>query len=340
MEVLFKNPAGHVLHRGGCARVNADRARPCCIATEDARLCASCFPRCVVCMAAPGYPLRGCPAEHAVCGECMIRHAEMHLRETPELPLRCPCGKGDPLRPHADLSGRCAALMVDGTREALLQLTRERRQCREAIARREGLSLLGDGPGFRRFAVELCDHARARECPHCARRFLDFDGCAAVRCTCKLYFCALCLQGFDDEREAHQHVALECALNPHASYWVPLEVCHRAWLDRARRRARAALRALRADGGTLLAFVAWVFVRMRDAELLPLLPGWRWPHSPELIARAGRALHASMRTAASGALVALLYLGTVGLLMTMLPDPPSQEATTAVSHWLNRADAT
>ena len=63
-------------------------------------------------------------------------------------------------------------------------------------------------------------------CPHCKRVFVDFEACLAIRCECDRFFCALCLQPFETNEEAHEHV-LQCSLNPNRSYFMPFE----AWLD-------------------------------------------------------------------------------------------------------------
>jgi len=51
------------------------------------------------------------------------------------------------------------------------------------------------------------------KCGTCKAAFLDYDGCAAVRCgNCRNYFCGLCLLTFTGSLQAHRHV-LGCRHN-------------------------------------------------------------------------------------------------------------------------------
>lgn len=46
------------------------------------------------------------------------------------------------------------------------------------------------------------------KCPHCNIAFVDFEGCCAIQCSCSKFFCALCLQGFDTDKDCHDHVLM------------------------------------------------------------------------------------------------------------------------------------
>lgn len=67
--------------------------------------------------------------------------------------------------------------------------------------------------------VDAWVEALDSRCPSCRRVFVDFDGCAALYCSCGTYFCALCLCECADRASAHAHV-LQCYLNPERSYFV------------------------------------------------------------------------------------------------------------------------
>lgn len=67
-----------------------------------------------------------------------------------------------------------------------------------------------------------CDSLN-RTCPHCGEPFSDFDGCAAVMCSCRGFFCGLCMQPCADSEAAHAHVSA-CPLNTcPGQYFVPAD---------------------------------------------------------------------------------------------------------------------
>ena len=115
-------------------------------------------------------------------------------------------------------------------------------------------------------SASVCAHARDLQCPHCDRRFVDFDGCLALRCTCDRWFCALCLMPQKNGDEAHDHVRA-CSLNPSNEHFLPLETCRRIWLGRARERVCKYLQHVRDSDGSILEFALSRAIANRDPEL-------------------------------------------------------------------------
>jgi hypothetical protein len=200
-----------------------------------------------------------CPYGHGVCDECMAAHVHAHAIRHPEAPPRCPCGQGAPVDVRVDI-GRAAH--ATWHRGLLVHA--------EATA-----TARAPASPPRDLAVALCEHARRLACPHCGRKFVDFEGCAALRCECGHYLCALCLCGFGSGDEgaaaAHAHV-LTCSLNPTDTYYVPLAECRAAWLARAQARMRQTLARLRAAHGEIFVWCVRRAVRARDPELLATRP--------------------------------------------------------------------
>ena len=240
---LVRSRRGRLAHRPSCRKL---RARPgdAVPSHADDALCPQCAPTCIVCFSEPGRPT-GCEADHGICAACLGTHLEHHADTDPAAPLRCPCGSGE------------LDFRFDVSPEAFAQW----RAC------------LGRAPAERpqpSLAARLCQEARTLACPHCGRPFVDFDGCAALRCTCGRYFCAMCLAPCDGTSDAvHAHV-LRCPHNPVAAdrtYYVPLEHCRAVWLAAARENLRDSLRTISAIDGTVLAWAARRAVCARDPAL-------------------------------------------------------------------------
>ena len=134
---------------------------------------------------------------HALCEGCTLRYLE-HLREDPlrgDASVTCPCQSG---RPFA---------LSHAVRREHSRVVRERAERRTSAVKKCLLE-------------EQCETALVPRCPHCRTAVFDFDGCCAVRCLCRKYFCALCMRGFEGSAECHSHV-LACRLNDTGSYYAP-----------------------------------------------------------------------------------------------------------------------
>jgi len=83
-----------------------------------------------------------------------------------------------------------------------------------AVAAHSGIScararVMQGGDEVQRHRRTIIDKFLTLQCPHtqCSSAFLDYDACAAVRCSsCKCYFCAKCFKGFPRNRVCHDHV--------------------------------------------------------------------------------------------------------------------------------------
>lgn len=218
-------------------------------------------PNCVVCLVdlAPG-PLTGCPHGHGMCDACMGAHAAQHASSCPEIPLHCPCGDGAALDLHRDLSADTLSTYVRTLGRAV----------RDATVVKAPVYAAGMG-------VALCDDARALRCPTCGRRFIEFDGCAALQCICGQHFCALCLCKAPSAVASHQHV-MECKYNPNPdkSYYVEHRAYQRVWTARARARLQRALYALAATDGRLFACSAMRSAWRCDPTLVTWRQGFLW----------------------------------------------------------------
>lgn len=66
-------------------------------------------------------------------------------------------------------------------------------------------------------ATELIRHRRDEidtlMTPCCSTALLDFDGCFAIHCSCNAFFCAWCMDIYQDSHICHEHVK-ECTKNP------------------------------------------------------------------------------------------------------------------------------
>lgn len=215
------------------------------------RRCILCFPDpvCLVCQDEDSRAriLPGCPHGHAVCVDCMSAFTKHHMDNGNALPPPCPCGRG-----IIDMQSDLDSVSFSRHLEHFNDLQRE--------ARRPPLLSLLRGGGF---LDALQDESHALRCPSCGWRFIDFDGCAAISCSCGVSFCALCFECFPTAEEAHFHLRDECPVNPYEnSFFVPIHVCQRVWARRARLRASILCRQIARRDGIVLAvfirlFLAW-----------------------------------------------------------------------------------
>jgi hypothetical protein len=249
-QTWVRSERGSVAHHPSCRVLARRRTGGLVPAGRGDALCAHCAPTCLVCMDARGRPT-GCARGHGLCDECAVAHVARHVAWA--VPVRCPCGG-----PHA-LDVR---LLPDAAFQAW----------QDGLRRAATPSA---PPVFAGVVEALCTDARGRRCPHCHRLFADYDGCAAVQCVCGGLFCALCLEGFADEVEAHAHVR-SCLHRPDGGgdYFVRADDVARVWLGRARHRLRALLTRVRERDGVLLAWCVRRAVRRFDPELLT--PPWTW----------------------------------------------------------------
>lgn len=153
--------------------------------------CQYCARACLVC-GDDGALIAPC-GEHALCVDCLTEHVQREAATLDALPA-CPCRAG------ATFDARWLPRCV----RAALAPSAARAVASAAVAPPADAAL----------------ECLTLRCPHCAAAFYDFDGCAAIYCTCRGWFCALCLQPCRDRDAAHAHVA-SCARNPNAySYFV------------------------------------------------------------------------------------------------------------------------
>ena len=250
---MYRAPNGRILHASltcPCLRAHQEYIQVGEVRRCDRR-CHACFPTCMVCLTDVG-DIRpsGCPRQHAVCSECMV----LHLRRDTDAPPACPCGEG-PLDLQKDLP---RPIFERWWRERLARNNNDRSEA-------PIVSVLSAGG----ILASLSDEAHARRCPKCGRRFLDFDGCAALSCACGTTFCALCFEGFDDARRAHRHVAMQCPLNLNhrGTFFIPFAQCEHIWSIQTRIRAHALLAQLRMRDGLLVSLLLRVLLLCRDAGL-------------------------------------------------------------------------
>jgi hypothetical protein len=290
---------GRVAHlAGNCRRSRAYADSPLDDTDGERRLCALCFPPCVVCQSAPGARLAPCPHAHGVCDECLRTHLTRHATTHPTARLRCPCGDGDALDPQKDLVAPAFAHWWS------------------ALTGQLGRQAADADPTLASVGATLCAEAHARACPHCGRRFFEFDGCAALACECGGWLCALCLQPHADSAACHAHV-LVCPEHPVAAtssrnYYVPIEAARRVWARRARLRLRRALRRLSCADGLLVAWTVARAVVRRDPALLP-----RGPFGAALF------VLAALRSVLSGVAAGAFATVTVAVALHIAYPPPS-----------------
>lgn len=182
--------------------------------------CVDCVPLCLVCQSTRATVLTSRVCGHGLCDECLDRTVE-HQRSHR---LHCPCGA-----PDAAIDPRLLS-------ETAFDRWRRAPRTEDDDDARARLSERPLPAGLRDVAAHASDVARTCRCPHCHRRFVDFDGCLALQCTCGGFFCALCEAPCASNEEAHTHVQTGCPHNPEGPYFWPLAAVQRVWRERARAR--------------------------------------------------------------------------------------------------------
>ena len=216
MSYLLGN--GRVCHSRSTCRRSLQPALA--ISPEESKAwakCKSCFVSraCMLCL--EDGPWLACPcAEHALCPPCFEEVCERecalaHRTSMSQTGVQCPCQRGDPfpwdMIPRRVLQG------------IFLEL-------RNRVAVRASKSR----------AAFIEDDVLTLLCPHCGCAFSDFDGCLAVQCTCRAFFCALCLHACEDNDDAHAHI-LTCSSNVNRSYFMPFDT----WMQLQRQRQHTRL---------------------------------------------------------------------------------------------------
>jgi hypothetical protein len=87
--------------------------------------------------------------------------------------------------------------------------------------------------------IDIIENILTLRCPRCKMAFIDYDGCAAITCTCRAEFCACCLM--DCEGDAHRHV-VRCPLNPSHDVFVSFDEFERIHRERQQRAIEDRLR--------------------------------------------------------------------------------------------------
>eukprot|EP00418_Pyrodinium_bahamense_P074625 CAMPEP_0179102716 /NCGR_PEP_ID=MMETSP0796-20121207/47555_1 /TAXON_ID=73915 /ORGANISM="Pyrodinium bahamense, Strain pbaha01" /LENGTH=214 /DNA_ID=CAMNT_0020800599 /DNA_START=53 /DNA_END=697 /DNA_ORIENTATION=- len=126
------------------------------------------------------------------------------------------CPESAPLRrfPDAMVAANLDEQTFASFMAARMQVA-ERRVCQQQEANfqwrlaevREQLSVaLAQEQTVHRHRLHIAEELLTLKCPRCARAFVDFEGCFALKCTgCGCGFCAWCLA--DCGSDAHGHVA-------------------------------------------------------------------------------------------------------------------------------------
>ena len=178
---MFATRHGYVLHKEReCRGLTHMRI----VDKEDYHhfsLCRFCaLPRCLICRDVSNI---ACPCnEHAMCRQCMNDYIS-GLSKTDLASLTCPCGDKRPF----DVQSLPTALHS----KWIAKLTKT------------ASATIPPCP-----VSHIVDNILTNSCPHCNRKYENFDGCAAVACECGEWFCGLCgckCSGFDD---AHAHVKI------------------------------------------------------------------------------------------------------------------------------------
>lgn len=165
------------------------------------------------CKAAPPAP------RHFMCHGCLQGHASANSGidkllasnhgvacyepQCPSLPWTL-----EELSPHLD--AQTAVQLAIGIRKALadlpalLALRARELQAKEEEARRSA----NQAEKVRKLRLLVVEEDLTLHCPRCNKAFIDFEGCAALKCgdnvNCGAGFCAICLKVFG--RDAHTHV--------------------------------------------------------------------------------------------------------------------------------------
>ena len=81
-----------------------------------------------------------------------------------------------------------------------------RQECETKLALKE------TQPNTIKHKTFICDNILTLSCKRCHKAIFDFDGCFAIKCSCRANICGWCLDAFDED--AHPHVVqCPCSLN-------------------------------------------------------------------------------------------------------------------------------
>jgi hypothetical protein len=187
----------------------------------------------------------------------MDRHLEVARFSRTEFDqLTCPCGEGPPLDLQRDVTP-----------------TRLHRWVHHLIQRATATPSVTPSPPT---SADVCDRAFTDRCPWCDMAFCGFDGCVAVFCECRRYFCGLCLARCSDSTDAHAH-GTRCRYNPTLSYYVPTDLCTTNLRRRSLLRLAETLEEVRSTHGILHALRVMRGVRhlrSDDVGRWHLVTGW------------------------------------------------------------------
>lgn len=227
---MYATKAGGVVHsRSVCRGSHLSKTND----WEGKRHCQFCPWPCLVCMSEDVVKGKNC---HPLCRSC----AKEYVQQLPLDPrwngkdVPCPCGSGMSLQ----LDGVVLPPTVAATSNEVVVT-----------------------PCVKPCVLEAClEEVSNLRCPHCRQTFGWFDGCCAVRCECKKFFCGLCLKPFDTDITCHRHV-LVCPKNPGTDFFVTFAQWERIMDDRKRIGLwKAGHTMVRQGHGVLLASAMMVYV--------------------------------------------------------------------------------
>ena len=183
------------VHAGAvCRRARVNNATPVRFDPSRMRKCKFCcedVTECYCCLEEYAHSITAKCGSHSMCNDCVERNIEV-LRENSEwnCKVTCPCGSEFDHK----LFNKRSKEMID--KYKLDKATRT--------------------DSHRRFHYDvIVENILTLKCPKCDKAFVDFDGCLALQCNCGTYFCGKCMEEFDSNRDAHNHV-LVC----HGNYYM------------------------------------------------------------------------------------------------------------------------
>mmetsp|Transcript_46753 Transcript_46753/g.92313 ORF Transcript_46753/g.92313 Transcript_46753/m.92313 type:complete len:408 (-) Transcript_46753:124-1347(-) len=157
-------------------------------------------------------------ASHFLCAECLNRHVEANAVIDPEnsevrarfKAANCEVAcvqQGCPSAPfpHARLAQLLQPEVHKSLEKTRGEVAEERVRTEMEKEYREKLQRALREDGAQRKVREIGEDILNLKCPRCSQVFLDYEGCAALKCSrCHCAFCAYCLR--DCGRDAHGHV--------------------------------------------------------------------------------------------------------------------------------------
>ena len=194
---------------------------------------------CVVCNELCATSTPTCGIGHTTCDECLCGLVRATLsadnvraaRGLVNCPWRGALGRGtaevctakpwtlEQLAPRLDsaTTGAVAGAAIAAVAVAHDEATRLRAELANAGATTGGAGgLAGDVPDegraerLQRWRQRFIESILTLKCPRCTTAFTDYDGCDSLTCAnrnCGAFFCALCLEPFNNSGECHDHVS-------------------------------------------------------------------------------------------------------------------------------------